>query len=233
MNLSIARKFLMGALAAATLTAAAHANPIQVTLYDAGNPADIASSVTIGNSTKNNVYIGPYTLEINGQFLQAMCIDFNIASVVGTTYSANVTTIGSSNLANTYAPSQAQMYQEEAYLFNQITQTGADRTAIQEAAWDISNFNITSDINVLSFFADNIGSITVAGYINGAVDNYSSMTGQYQVISDVVKGGEQEFITNALPSSVTPEPSSLMLSLAPALAMGAEAVRRRRAKATV
>jgi hypothetical protein len=233
MNTSIARKLFTGALVAATATLAAHADPISVTLHDAGNPADIASSVTIGNSTKNNVYIGPYTLEINGQLIQAMCIDFNIASVVGTTYNANVTTIGSSNLGNTYSPSQAQMYQEEAYLFHEITQAGADRTAIQEAAWDISNFNITSDLNFSSFLGDNIGSLTVAGYINDAVDHYSSLTGQYQVLSDVVKGGEQEFIVNALPSSVTPEPSSLVLSLAPALAMGAEAVRRRRAKAAL
>ncbi len=221
-NVVSPRNLFLSTLFAASTTLAASAGPIQVTLVDAGSPAVIAPSVTIDGSTIDNVYIGPYTLGINGQDVAAMCIDFNIVSVVGTTYSANVTTVGSSNLSNTYSPAEGQVYEEEAYLFSQIVQASANRTAIQEAAWDITAYDITNT-SYSSQIADN-------SYIDAALANYSHMSGLYDVISDTTKGGEQEFIVD--PSAVTPEPSSFVLLLGPALLMGAEAVRRSRLNAT-
>ena len=222
MNVFSARKLFVSALLAASTTLVASATPIQVTLVDGGSPAIIAPSVTIDGSTLNNVYIGPYTLGINGQDVAAMCIDFNIVSVVGTTYSANVTSVGSSNLSNTYSPTEGQVYEEEAYLFSQIIGSSADRTAIQEAAWDITAYDITN-VSYTSQIADNT-------YIDAALANYSPMSGLYDVISDTTKGGEQEFIVD--PSAVTPEPSSFVLLLGPALLTGAEAVRRKRLNVT-
>ena len=213
-----ARNLFLGSLIAATSALAASATPISVKLVDGGNPAVIAPSVTIDGVTVNNVYIGPYTLLINGEDVSAMCIDFSIASVVGTTYNANVTMVGSTDLSNTYAPTEGQEYEEEAYLFSQIIKSGADRTGIQEAAWDITAYGIT-DSTYTSQIGDN-------SYIDAALANYGNMSGLYDVISDSTKGGEQEFIVD--PSAVTPEPSSFALLLGPAVAAGVEAVRRKK-----
>lgn len=226
---SFARNLILGTFCAAATALTASADTLNVKLVNAGSPSDIASSVTIDGVTKTGVYIGPYTLSINGGAnTLAMCIDFSIASTVGSSYTGYETNIASnSNLSNTYGESST-IYEEEAYLFSQIIQPGADRLAIQEAAWDITADSITSDLNFFTYFGYEIGSTTVAGYINDAVDNYSSMSNAgYAVISDAVKGNEQEFIVSApAATSVTPEPSSLVLMLAPALLFGAEAVRR-------
>ena len=226
---SFAHKLLFSALCTAATALTASATPLSVKLVNAGSPADIASSVTIDGVTKFGVYIGPYTLSINGGAnTLAMCIDFNIVSNVGSTYNAYETGVGSSNLANTYAPTKGQEYEEEAYLFSQITQTGisnSTRTAIQEAAWDITAYGITN-----SSYKYLIGNNS---YINTALADYSSMANVgYEIISDTTKNGEQEFITYSAPapSSVTPEPSSLVLMLAPALLFGAEALRRHKLK---
>ena len=168
-----------------------------------------------------------------------MCIDFNIASHVGDTYNAYATSVGSSNLSNTYAPADGQEYEEEAYLFSQITKTGvsdSSRTAIQEAAWDIMAYGITGSgykttlNSTSSSLKTNTNTTAVENYIDLALANYSSYANVgYYLISDTTKNGEQEFLTYYPTStSVTPEPSSLMLMLAPSLLAGVEAVRRRK-----
>lgn len=230
-----ARKLFIGALCTAASALSASATTINtVKLVDAGSPANIASTVKINGETINNVYIGPYTISVNGVNMAAMCIDFAISSTVGDTYTAYSTNAGASNLSNTYAPTEGQEYKEEAYLFSQINQAGlsnATRTAIQEAAWDIMSYGITSSAykTTLNNGSTNTNTSSVEAYIDAALANYSTFnTAAYFVISDTTKGGEQEFIVDPpAASSVTPEPSSLMLVLAPALA-GAAALRRRK-----
>ena len=183
-------------IAAAALSAA----PIttQVKLVNAGSPSDIVSKVTIDGDSKYNVYIGPYTLSLNGQNTAAMCIDFFDTSNVGDTWSAYVTQVGSSNLSSTYHPSFGQEYEEEAYLFSQITQSGADRTGLQEAAWDITAYGITNS-SYKYLIGDN-------SYIDAALANYNKINlSGFEIISDTVAGSEQEFIV------CTPEPASLLL----------------------
>lgn len=229
MTIKFGRKFLLGALFATATTLTAAADTINVKLVNAGNPVDIASSVTIKGQTKSNVYIGPYTLSLNGQNVLAMCIDFGIDSYVGDTYTAYGTTVGSSNLSNTYASSYpaaqaGKYYEEQAYLYSLIVQPNADRLAIQEAAWNITAYGITDSSYTSQGLANN-------SYINDALANAGNMAGTYQIISDTTKFGEQEFIVDP-PSAaaVTPEPSSFMLMFAPALA-GVEALRRKRQNA--
>lgn len=223
---SFARTLLFGALCTAATALTASATPINVQLVNAGSPTDIASSVKTDGVTKSNVYIGPYTLSLNGTTTPAMCIDFFINSVVGSSYTANVTQVGSSNLSNTYEPSEGQEYEEEAYLFSQITQSGISnsrRTAIQQAAWDITAYSITNR-SYRYLIGDN-------SYIDAALSNYSKYANVgYEIVSDTTKSGEQEFIIDQ-PTSVTPEPSSLVLMLGPALA-GAEAISRRKLQAS-
>lgn len=217
MLISSARKLILGALALAASTIAASATPIPVTLASPGNLID--PSVTVGKTTINNVYIGPYTLNLNGVLTSAMCIDFNIDTPLNASWTANVTSVGSSDLSKTYSPSDRQEYEEEAYLFSKITAKGADQTGIQIAAWDIMYYGITSS-SYTSQLSDN-------SYIDQALANYSSVNfNNFAIVSDTTIDGVQEFIV------ATPEPSSLVLSLAPALMMGVEAVRRKRQNVT-
>ncbi|MBV9760248.1 MAG: PEP-CTERM sorting domain-containing protein [Acidobacteriaceae bacterium] len=182
-------------IAAAALSAA----PItQVKLVNAGSPVDTVSKVTIDGVSKYNVDIGPYTLQINGQNMAAMCIDFFDESNVGDVWNAYVTQVGSSNLSNTYHPTDGQEYEEEAYLFSQITKAGADRTGLQEAAWDITAYGITNS-SYKYLIGDN-------SYIDAALANYNKINlSGFELISDTVAGCEQEFIV------ATPEPGSLLL----------------------
>ena len=205
-------------IAAAALSAA----PItQVKLVNAGSPSDIVNRVTIDGDTKYNVYIGPYTLSMNGQNMAAMCIDFFDDSNVGSTWNAYVTQVGSSNLSNTYHPTYGQEYEEEAYLFSQITQPGADRTGLQEAAWDITAYGITNS-SYKYLIGDN-------SYIDAALANYNKINlSGYELVSDTIAGAEQEFIVCA------PEPGSLtLLGAGLLLAFGAAAWRRRNRVALV
>ncbi len=114
----LATFFLLGA-------AVIWADPIsQVKLVNSGNPSDVVNRVTIDGATKYNVYIGPYTLQVNGQDYSSMCIDFFDESHVGDTWSAYVTQVGSSNLSDTYHPSDSKEYEEDSYLLSQILKPG-------------------------------------------------------------------------------------------------------------
>jgi hypothetical protein len=202
-------------LAAAALSATP---TVSVKMINAGSPSDIVNKVTVDGDTKYGVYIGPYTLSIGGQNTAAMCIDFFDDSRVGDTWNAYVTQVGSSNLSSTYHPTYGQEYDEEAYLFGQITQSGADRTGLQEAAWDIMAYGITNS-SYKYLIGDN-------SYIDAALANYTKVNlGAYEIISDTVAGHEQEFIVAA------PEPGSITL-LGSGLLIGVGVAFRRRRKQT-
>lgn len=204
-------------LTAFLLTAAALATPITpVKLINAGSPAVIAKSVTVDGSTEKNVYIGPYTLSMDGQNLAALCIAFTDESHIGDKWNAYITPVGSSDLSDTYHPTYGTEYEEEAYLFSQIIKSGADRTGLQEAAWDITSYGIT-DSSYTKLIGDN-------SYIDAALANYNKIDlSGYRLVSDTVLHGEQEFLVQ-----VAPEPASLALFTV-ALALGAGmAIRKRR-----
>jgi PEP-CTERM motif len=199
-------------VAAAVVSAA----PVtSVKLVNAGSPSVIAPSVTIDGQTKTNVYIGPYTLLINGQDLSALCIAFNDTSHVNDTWNAYVTQVSGGNFSNTYHPTYGQEYEEEAYIFSQIIKPGSDRTGLQEAAWDITAYGITNS-SYKYLIGDN-------SYIDAALANYNKINlAGYEIISDTVAGAEQEFIV------CTPEPGSLMLLGAGLLLAGGLLLQRRR-----
>lgn len=117
--------FLLAAtsLAASTITT--------VTLLDAGRPV-----VRDGRHS-----VGPYTLRIEGRTLSALCIDLPDQTGVGRSWNAYLNSFGD-DLAYTYHPADAVTYAEEAYLYTRILQPGADRIAIQQAAWALTDSDI-------------------------------------------------------------------------------------------
>ncbi len=169
-------------------------------------------SVTFVSATSE---IGPYTLSVNGQSTQAMCMDDFLTVSPNEKWNANVTAVNSGNYANTYFGNKtvsaygntftsANIYGAEAYLFNQIMQPKADRTDIQEAAWAIM------DSNTLNHVVSS-NNTAVECFLQQAFDNDSSFnTSGYEIVSQVNPGCDapQEFMMH---SAATPEPASFAL----------------------
>ena len=170
--------------------------------------------------------VGPYTLSVNGTNYAALCVDDKDWSTLNTPWLANLTTVSSSNLSNTYHSGKGIQYQENAYLYTVITQApGADRINIQHAAWDIINYSITSSTSLIGL---NLFSGDIA-YINQATHNYNTSGlnfANFQIISSASCYRQQEFIIG--PNCNAPEPASFALLGAGLLMAGASRAWRRR-----
>ncbi len=211
MKKSILSFFLFGAILSAA--------PVNVVLLNAGNPLAVNPS--------GQYYVGPYTLTLNGTATPAMCVDDFIDNNVGSKWRAYETNAASPDLSHTYLGNgstmvdgisftNSQVYQAEAYLFSLISEPGADRSDIQEAAWAIMDPTTLSNV-----FSTN--EANVENYLDAAYENSPSFDASgYIIISDVDKGSKQEFIASA------PEPATVALFGGGLLAAGAARFLRRR-----
>lgn len=191
-----------------------------------------AAPVSVTFVSGNNA--GPYTLNVNGQTVQAMCMD-NFLSVGGS-WTADLTAVNSNNFSNTYLGNQSsrilgqsytskQVYTAEAYLFNEILQPHADRTDIQEAAWDI--------MNPTTLWSDSFTDRKAVNFLEDAFSNDQNFnTAGYEIVSDI-RNCNQEFMINPTPASATPEPATFALMGAGLFAAGATRLFRRKKEAEV
>ena len=159
------------------------------------------------NVILGNIYVSPYGMQINGQTYAAMCIDYPDESYLNKPWQAYVTPLSGGNFSNTYHGADsnaAQEYEEEAYLYGQMTTLSVtdpnystERTDIQEAAWVITDPGYTpSDPN------------GAQSWLTLAQNNYGSVNlANFEIVSDTNAGSgrNQEFIID------TPEPDSLAL----------------------
>jgi hypothetical protein len=172
---------------------------------------------------ENGAPAGPYTLNVDGNSVLAMCMD-DFRGADGT-WTANVTSLANPDLSNTvlgnnanvfgYQVDSRQMYSMEAYLFEQLIKPGADRADIQLAAWALMDPDTFNNL---------LGSNNAAAeyYLGAALENISTVnTAAFEILSDV-GGTHQEFMTS------TPEPGSLALLGAGLLAAGATRFLRRK-----
>lgn len=171
------------------------------------------------NVTDSGFYIGPYTLNVDGVTLLGMCVDFSHETGLGYSWSAYETPIAPTGMNHTYvyqnnAVNPAvdaltfQIYEEEAYLFNQIVGTSdpATRIAIQDAAWNLTDaaFSLVGNLAAQTW-------ATAAE--NPANYQHVNLTGIF-ILSDVmgINGGQQEFVFDPTPPlSNVPEPASVGL----------------------
>lgn len=185
------------------------ADPVtaQVTLENAGNPLVTDS---------NGVYVGPYTLKVNGTNMAALCVDDKDWSNIGATWTATVTQLSGLNVGNTYNPSELTEYEETAVLYNLITKAGADRVDIQHAAWDIMDDKITSQASLNT--AESKGEISskdgAVTYIEDAMADYSTtnLTG-FEILTAPGSycAREQEFLVYDPATTAAPEPTTCAL----------------------
>ena len=159
----------------------------RVTLLDAGAPP-----VYDGAN-----YVGPYTIELNGRDVPALCIDFADDSSVGDEWDVYVNALDRS-LAKAYHPLARVKYEEEAYLYSMSVRPDADRIGIQHAAWAI-------------FYQEYAADRDGAGWMERAEANYGSVDpGRFEILSGVqAQAGarKQEFLIG----TAVPEPRLLQL----------------------
>ncbi len=106
----------------------------RVTLVDPGNPS----------MDDGSYYVGPYTLNVDGRNVAALCIDFSDDVQVGDHWTAYVSSLRG-DLADTYHPDEPLEYEEEAYIYTRIIQPEADRVDLQHAAWSITDRDYQPD----------------------------------------------------------------------------------------
>ncbi len=175
--------------------------------------------------TSANSVISPYTMSIYGKTTAALCVDPDDMSSVGqkngwTAYVSNLT----GDLSHTYQDSKTN-YEEEAYIFTQITKSGISsetQKELQEADWYIADSSYNSDLK--SFLTDSnaanekkwTGSSHYQEYLNiqtdlsNALNSVGKMNYSYfQIVSDASMDDcdrNQEFMIDA-----TPEPATYAL----------------------
>lgn len=190
------------------------AGTVNVSVSNLGSPAEQDS---------RGYDVGPYTLIVNGATLQAMSVDDQ--DWMSTNWKANLTSLNSSNFyGDAYHPLELQEYKEDAWILTQILK-GNDRVDLQDAAWDIIDYSITS-VSQLNSLGIKSGT-NLYKDISDAICDYSTLNFAYfDLLSAVGPDGcyrPQEFLI-----CNTPEPSSFALLGVALLLAGAFRLRTRK-----
>lgn len=166
--------------------------------------ADTVTLVGAGPANQGGVYVYPYTLNVDGNTVAAICDDYSHEVYVGETWNATVYTFDQYSSARFGGNANAlQEYEEAAWLLSQIPSAGSKEVGdINFAVWSI----FTPTTPVQSAGNGLLGSnywLNLAQSQNFTGFDFSS----YRIITPVDSGknSPQEYLTQV------PEPSSLML----------------------
>jgi hypothetical protein len=163
---------------------------------------------------------GPYRLAVNGHNFVGLCLDDE--HMAYGTWTANVTSLSSAGLQNTYlGASGMTQYEEAAYLYTLLSSPGANQWSIQQAAWATTDAVYLASLQQ-GASTGNTGYAAALAYYNQAADprNYGSLNwADFDIVSDVNRADsnrEQEFIIGDPGNTLaSPEPgTSALLSCA-------------------
>lgn len=216
--------------------AAAFAQPSYTTTYNSPATGAAAFGYTVGPQNAT-LFTAP------GQALGVtlFCVDYQNAVTDGLTYQAHLTSLGAAvsgagALTLTRHPAGLTGYRKAAFLIDQFATNAQDNWGgIQGAIWQLfgapgapsTGSAGTADMTTTAYWADVAN--TFAGN-TAAFDGYDYS--RFTIVTDVRAAGSaddafaQEFMT---PSTVTPEPGSVVLMAVGLLATAGASARRRRA----
>ena len=197
------------------------------------------TTLTFNGAAGNNlggVYVYPYDFTVNGHTsvnVPMICDDYWDEVTNGETWVANISTI--SDLANVYFlkgnASQAQTYEEAAYLADLIFHGSLTSTQVADAnwaIWEIFDPTFSPNGTGTGSYYKNLGSgdlQAITGYVNQAASNYTSggsypdimiftATGctylDYSTSCDGNSSAPQEFFVDPV-TLPAPEPGVLLL----------------------
>ncbi len=199
--------------------------------------ADTATMLLTGagdNGALGGVYIGPYTVTINGVSTSVICDDFDDESYIGETWTANVTTL--SSLGGTKwvdLGNSTNLYEEAAWLsLNLLSASPGQAGDIQFAIWALFDPNAVNGLsagdqaNVQWWINDAQGQTFTSGEFANILIYTADISDPIRCDGDYCANTPpQEFIV------ATPEPSAFILMLIGLMAI-AVAVRRRKSAAS-
>src|SRR5215469_3345426 len=172
-------------------------------------------TLTFNGSSGN---IGPYDMTLSpGGNLSLFCMDDFLQIQTGESWTVAVIQ-GSQLSSNSLTSSDAQKYEEEAYILSQLGTFS--NTAVQDALWKVFDHSDSLSGSALTLYNDAIGSDGTTFIADGGYDNFVYYIYDGGHIHDQVCSGDrwnqscsdpQNFIGDPPPPSATPEPSSLML----------------------
>jgi hypothetical protein len=151
------------------------------------------------NTTDGNAYVGPYTLEVDGQYVQGVCINSNLEVGPPWIWDANIDPFA------IFAEPTLQQLEEQAWLDEQFAvQPESNWVPIQHAIWDLTGTANYTDIGT---------------WISQAQSSYGSVNpGNWDLIVPNPQNAAQSFLVDAV--VVTPEPNSFLLIGGALLALG-------------
>jgi hypothetical protein len=179
--------------------------------------ADQLTLTGVGGQSTDGVYVYPYIFTVTGpggttSGVDLSCLNFDREVTINESWTVDAVAVSSIGAAGLDGESQ-QSYIEDAYLFNQYAGANAQQTSdIQFAIWGIMDPAVTtSGLSGYDAAAQNLDALALAAF-NGS--NHSFDANDVVFVPNTGTVGitqPQIFMVDPPPSSIAPEPSSLIL----------------------
>jgi len=178
--------------------------------------ADPVTLVSVGNNTFRGTSAGPYSALLNGSPITMVCLSFDRTVQVGQTWNITVNSLDASGVANALYGAQANAllkYQRAAWLYDQLTATPNQASAIQGAIWNIFNSSTPDSVASIRWFS---------AAMNANLEGYDFSRFRILTPTDRSAHGPQENMTTV------PEPMTMLLLGSGLLGVAAKVRKHRR-----
>lgn len=168
--------------------------------------ADTLTFKSTGGDAVGGVYVYPYNFSFDSAATTTpmMCLNYNDHITQGESWQVTVQQVSTSS---------SVAYQEDAWLFSQIGKGTYTNAEIQFAVWDILDPGVNGNSGY-----DSVAAQLVQMAQNAVPGLSNSFLNQYSILAPVTTAAAMQTWTDGVPqtfiaatSSVTPEPSSLLL----------------------